>query len=57
MYLLLIVILVVWIGWRVRLRHAREMMARNVNSVHAKRTFKPGVDVFDGEFEEVKSKH
>lgn len=57
MFLLLIVILAVWIGWRVRLRHTKEMVARNINAANAKHNFQPGADVFDGEFEEVKNKH
>ncbi|MBU7567872.1 hypothetical protein [Weissella sagaensis] len=57
MFLLLIVILAVWIGWRVRLRRTKQMIARNINAANARHNFQPGADVFDGEFEEVKNKH
>lgn len=55
MFLLLIVILAIWVWWRIRVRRTRILIARNFNTVN--QNFQNGSNVFDGEFEEIKNKH
>ncbi|CAM4356582.1 hypothetical protein [Weissella hellenica] len=55
MLLLLMIILAIWVWWRIRLRRTRILVARNLNA--ANQNFKSNANIFDGEFEEVKDKH